>query len=127
MPIVGASLPVFHQYAFAVDFGHGLVRAQRCSPLNSTGVRSEVLIERGLTSDSAFADLTTKPPAYVTVHQLDRATRTRVTYALKSPTVLNYGVGPWNNETSDCTEESIVIEYSGFVRTVLEAASEPNA
>ena len=121
---------MFKQHAFHIDFGHGPVYVQRCGALHQGTRLTDVVIERGLSEDSTFADLMSTPIGSFTVYQTDRKREVRTAYALTSPKVVAYSAGPWNNESSEFAEERLTIEYSGFKRTdfpAAEIASEPNA
>ena len=114
MPTAGTLPSKFQQHAFHVDFGHGPVYVQRCGALHQGTRVTDVVIERGLSEDSTFADFT--------VYQTDRKREVRTAYALTSPKVVAYSAGPWNNESSEFAEERLTIEYSGFKRTDFPAA-----
>ena len=122
MPTAGTLPSKFQQHAFHVDFGHGPVYVQRCGALHQGTRLTDVVIERGLSEDSTFADLMRTPIGSVTVYQTDRKRQVRTAYGLTSPKVVAYSAGPWDNESSEFALERVTIEYSGFKRTDFPAA-----
>jgi hypothetical protein len=123
MPLACTKPSKFQRHAFCVDFGHGPVYVQRCGELHQGTHLTDVVIERGLSRDSTFADLMSTPIGSVTVYQTDRERQVRIAYTLNAPKVVAYSVGPWDAESSEFTLERLTIEYTGFKRTDLPVAA----